>query len=456
MPLPKRTYAARTGAAPPPRRVAPGKVPCVAFLLFAGFAGIIGTAPVAARETADAAGAAAFVDTTARPQPADSAPAAVSPNRAKTAPAPVNVELYDIRDRDLLLQLWAYTGSTNEPDPGSWQVMLLRDTTQHGWLLHEGTQVAPLPGNAIDWIRRESRAAAREGRLTRTRSDGFWTNFWNPEDPLEPYQWPTGLELSMGMEGTAFRRATMQNVKRMDVTFTQRPWTWLTMEAGGHFERHMGGLRRNLTNPLDSLPGWNAWDVWRPWWHVAIGVPGLLWEVSESGRMFPEFYWLDPEAAEGTYQNGRRRAGVPVDTSEGFFADGAVVRAWRDGGPTRAPRGNLAQTLHVRAGQLRYAVTFDPDVYRAPIHQFLVEEIIAPFGQWSVGFTTAAGHGYTRLGLALFPYATRTGPGAPDRSVRGHLLHLNLDYRDVSAFRIAASTRIRIDSPRFRPGGLQP
>src|SRR5690606_15418636 len=113
------------------------------------------------------------------------------------------------------------------------------------------------------------RQKVRSGALSRD-GGGIWTNFWNPNDPLRPFLWRTGLEIEGDYKGTVMRRVTPQFDQHIGFTFGQRPIQWLHTEVGGHFTRRGGGLRRNLTDPLDQDTSRNIGGRFRPWWHAAV------------------------------------------------------------------------------------------------------------------------------------------------------------------------------------------
>jgi hypothetical protein len=330
--------------------------------------------------------------------------------------------------------------------------MLGGDTPQL-LLLRDGTQSGSLSPETQEWLRDRMRGDAGQDQngATRTLGSGFWGNFWNPVDWMAPYQWKTGLEAAVRIDGATFSHTTPLLGEHYDLGFSQRPLAWLTTDVSAHVSRYSGGPYRNLYNPTDNDSDWKGWSNYSPWWTAAVGVPGIKWEVTLSNREFPEYFWLDPEAGEGSFQLGLARAGLPIDTSE--FSDGVVMKRWNSQGANPRPsNNNVAHSLHLKAGNLRYMAHFDRDVYKAVIQQFMFEEIRAPFGQWAIGFITTEGASHSRLRLDLFPWNTQVGPEAAKLRTKAFLLRVNLDYRDGSTFRIGLSTNILLDSPTLRPG----
>jgi hypothetical protein len=375
-----------------------------------------------------------------------------TPTPTVAAPLAPSFRLYNIRDEKLLNELWKQAGREGEPEPGRYQILVQGGPEGELFLLREGTQSGTLPPTAQEWMReRLGSDGSQANGETRTLGAGFWGNFWNPVDWLAPYQWSTGLDVGARFDLAVFRRTTPLVGLHYDMSFAQRPFKWLTTEVGAHASRQGGGPRRNLYDPLDNVPGWEPWSEYQPWWHAAVGIPGVKWEVSLSNREFPEYFWLEPNAGEGTYQLGLSRAGAPFDSSE--YADGVLMKRWRpNGGPPKPSGNNLAHSLHLKAGNFRYLAHFDNDMYLSTIQEFMIEEIRAPFGQWAIGFITAQGVSHSRLRLDMFPWNPRVGPRAAGARAQAYFLRLNLDYRDPSTYRMALSTNIQIDAPYLRAG----
>ncbi len=363
-------------------------------------------------------------------------------------------ELFEIQDHKLVAQLWKFGGLDSLPEPGNYQVLLVEDSIPRAWLMREGTQMGSLPTEKMAWVRQRlhTSLALNDGGMSRTLSSGFWGNFWNPGDLLEPFQWKTGMEFNTTQSGATFAHTTPLFEQRYDLTFTQRPAVWLTTEVGTHFARQNGGLRRNLYDPRDTRANWDPWGKFVPWWHAAIGVPGVKWEVALANRVFPEYYWLDPHAGEGSFKLGIARGNFRPDTVV-VYSDGSVMRRWNSDGESPKPSPtNLSQTLRVKAGNIRYAAHFDADMYRHPIHEVLFDELYAPFGQWAIGFI-ASGHAmHSRLRLDLLPWHTGIGPASYGARARAYFLRLNIDYRDADTYRIGLSTNVLFDGPFLRPG----
>src|SRR5690606_14357511 len=226
---------------------------------------------------------------------ADSTPGAASPGADARPPTPESGEgpektpfrVYDIQDRKLLGDLWSHAGRTGAPDPGRYQILAVTgpDGATDLMLMREGTQMGALPPATQTWLYERLRRDGTQGDgTTRSLGSGFWSNFWNPFDRLAPYQWRTGLTAGARVDGATFRKTTPLLGQHYDLVFTQRSLTWLTTEVGAHVSRQGGGPYRNLHDPLDA--GGTRWTGYTPWWHAAVGIPGVKWEVSLSNREF--------------------------------------------------------------------------------------------------------------------------------------------------------------------------
>ncbi len=359
-------------------------------------------------------------------------------------------DLYDIPQRSLTLELWKMTGAEDAPEDGRYQVLLFTDSSRHAYLLRAGTQVGRLPDTAHVILRQQIRA----GVLARGGGSDLLRNFWNPSDPLLPFLWKTGLEIEAGFGVTVLRNASPQYERHYHLVFLQRPVPWIATEIGGHLSDYRGGLRRNIRDPLDEDRGRHRWEGMAPGWHAALGIPGIKWEIASANRILPEFYWLDPRGGEGSYKAGRNRAGFPLDPSDTTqdYRDGALIREWSQDGDPLPDRGNMAQALHVKAGNLYYSAYFDSDVYRSTIHRGFFGDLPAPFGAWGFGFITAKGSGHTLLRLDIAPFRLGFGPVGDGNYFRLLPLRVDLAYRDVETFRVALSTSALLDSRLFRPG----
>jgi hypothetical protein len=186
---------------------------------------------------------------------------------------------------------------------------------------------------------------------------------------------------------------------------------------------------------------------------VAIGVPGIKYELGLDNRNFPEYYWLDPNAGSGSYLIGREEAGDPVPADEEFL-DGTLMRGWKRGGRLSAPRPNYSQTLRLKLGLVRYSAVFDPDVYNSVIHDLLLDELPTPFGQLGLGFVFAKGAAHTHLRFDILP-VTLGIPVPKGSTFRFFFLRLDLAIRDVQTFHVGLATAIHLDSPIIRPGGTR-
>ena len=155
----------------------------------------------------------------------DSAGTATEAPPAKPRP----FEVYGVSGKELAEKLWKLSGHEGEPMEGNYRVMFFSDSLPQAYLLRGGTQVGEFPDTTLPWIRNK----IRSGELKRGGDSGFWRNFWNPSDPLQPYMWGTGLELRLSTIGSALKVGT-QLERRMDLTFSQRPLPWLLTEIGGH------------------------------------------------------------------------------------------------------------------------------------------------------------------------------------------------------------------------------
>ena len=384
----------------------------------------------------------------------DSTAAADTAATARATPAStarkLKFEFFEVEDPELLTDLWHLTGRDSVPEEGHYQVLKVRDdTVQRAYLLREGTQVGRLPDSVVAGLRRmiRTRSGMQDGRL----SQSLLGNFWNPNHPLAPFQWPTGLYGEVRHTGTVLRNSTPEVEQTYGGWFAVRPLPWIHTEIGANWSRYGGGLSRNLYNPLDNREDWHFFGQGHWWGYAALGVPGVKYELGLDNRNFPEYYWLDPNGGSGSYVVGREQAGSPVLETENF-ADGTVMKNWSRGGRTQPSTPNYSQTVRVKIGQVRYAAVFDPDVYNSVIHDLLFDELPAPFGQWGIGFVLAEGAAHTHLRFDLFP-VTLGIPKPRGSSFHFAFLRIDLAVRDAQTFHFGVATAMSLDSPILRPGG---
>jgi hypothetical protein len=370
------------------------------------------------------------------------------------APVPLGrrlkFEFYEIEDSELLADLWRMSGGDSLPEEGRYQVLKVRDdTVSRAYLLREGTQVGRIPDSLVSGLRRaiRTRSGMQEGRL----SQNLFGNFWNPVHPLAPFQWPTGLSLEFRNSGTVMQYMSPELAQTYGGWFAVRPFPWAHVEAGYSRTRYAGGLNRNLYNPNDDRPDWRFWGYRQAWGYVALGVPGIKYELALDNRNLPEYFWLDPNAGSGAYLLGREISGNPAGPSD-EFQDATVIRGWKRGGRTQPQTPNYSQTLRLKIGQVRYAAVFDPDVYNSVIHDVMFEELPAPFGELGLGFVFAEGAAHTRMRFDLFP--VKLGIPVPKgSSLRLFFLRFEIAVRDTKTFHIGLASTLHLDSPILRPGG---
>jgi hypothetical protein len=392
----------------------------------------------------------------ARIAPEDSAAAAAA---AADSVTPVLLEqektkfdLYKLRSDKLVKQLWFSTGPRGPFEPGEYQVLATYPDSgpRKAYLLREGTQLAPLSDSVTDayWfrIRSEGSGLGTGQSLQQTLATGFWRNVWNPNDPIQPFQWPTGLTAGAGISMTAIPSSDVSFMRVYEGTVVARPIPWVVTEFGWHNVRHAGGLRRNLFHE-DGDTTFKYFGPAENWWHAAVGVPGLKYEISLADRAFPEFYWLDPKAGEASYKTGNPQS--PLVDSMG---DGVLLRRWRLDGEPGGVAGNLTHALHAKAGVIRYSAYFDGDLYNSVIQQVMFENLPVPFGLWGFGLTFAENAAHTRLYMDFFPATFGMGPKRWGYSSKLFFLRLDVDLRSSDTFRIGASSRILLDGPVLRPG----
>jgi hypothetical protein len=383
--------------------------------------------------------------------PADSARVADSTEIGEAAPErkKLRFEFYQIEDAELLAELWKLTGEPGETDDGHYQVLkILGDSGDHAFLLREGTQVGRLPDSVVPGLRTkiQTLSGMQEGRL----SQSLLGNFWNPIHPLEPFLWPTGLALEGLHSGTVLKNSTPQLRQTYGGWFGVRPLPWTHVEIGAYMDRFAGGLRRNLFNPQDT-GGFNVFEASHFRGYVALGIPGIKWEIALDNRNYPEYFWLDPRAGDGSYVIGREEAGTPVNAVENF-QDATLIRGWKRGGRNHPKTPNYAQALRLKIGQIRYSAVYDPDMYNSIIHDLMFDELPAPFGRWGLGFVFAEGAAHTRIRIDLLP-VTLGMPKPTGSTFSFFFLRLDFAIRDAESFHLGASTVILLDSPILRPGG---
>jgi len=359
-------------------------------------------------------------------------------------------EFYEVEDPELLSDLWKMTGRDSTPEEGHYQVLKVRDdSTTHAYLLREGTQVGRIPDSLVAGLRRaiRMRSGTQEGRV----SQNIFGNFWNPVHPLAPFQWPTGLFIELRHSASIVQDANPEFEQTYGTWLAVRPVPWAHAEAGYFRSHYSGGLTRNLYDPGDNIPDGPFWNTRQSWGYVALGVPGIKYELGLDNRSIPEYFWLDPHAGSGSYALGREKAGTPLSPSEDF-PDATVIKGWKQGGRTQPPKENFSQTLRLKVGQVHYSAVFDPDVYNSVIHDVMFQDLPTPFGQMGLGFVFAQGAAHTRLLLDFFP--VNLGLPVP-RGSSFNLLFLRLEVamRDTRTFHIGLASLIHLDSPILRPGG---
>ena len=266
----------------------------------------------------------------------------------------------------------------------------------------------------------------------------FWEALKVPADTLLQWmQWPTGLEMGWHTSFTSLPLVQPQIERHLDFNWTQRPHRFATFELGLHRGVFAGGLRQTLYNPLDTAANLDYWGKAYWWWNVAVGVPGLKWELALADSPFPEFFWLDNRAKQASQ----------------FRVNGSLIRQWKKG--STLP-GNLSQSVHAKLGVLRYSATLDFDAYRFPVQYLRLEELPAPFGEWGIGFLTGRSTVFTRLWMDLFPLSVGVPlPKSFPTSVRMAFLRFEFSFRDEQEYHISLSTCLTLDNPAFRLPGVQ-
>jgi len=226
--------------------------------------------------------------------------------------------------------------------------------------------------------------------------------------------------------------------RRLDLTWMQQPHPWVALEFGLHRSQYGGSLSQKLydsANTGANNTGVPYWGQGQWWWHAAIGVPGVKWEMSLANRSIPEYFWLDPGAGDAATNR----------------ANGQLLRQWQQ---SKSLPGNLSQSFRCKLGALRYTWTVDGDAYTQTIHEFGLADLPAPFGPWGFGFILAGSFVETRLGLDLFPIFLRmNSPKEYASRVGFTFLHVDLAYRDKKDFHLSLATRISLENPVMRwPG----
>lgn len=372
---------------------------------------------------------------------------------ADTLPAsaskPRSFDLYDVSEMRLAKSLWMLTGHEGEPTKGRYRVMVFTDSAPKAYFLRGGTQIGQFPDSALPWLR----GRIRSGELKRGGDVGFRRNFWNASDPIEPYMWKTGLDVRVTMSGFVSPHVSPQFERRLDMTFAQKPLPWIITELGGHLAEYGGGISRYLEDPFLRDPQFPFWGTALPWWHVALGLPAVKWELALANRPLPDLYWLEPNASSASYLAGRNRIGNPVAVIDPKKQPrGSLMREWRQDGDAQPSGRNFSQAVHVKAGDLQYSAYFDPDVYRSVVHKAYFEGLPAPMGTWGFGFYFADGIGQSLFGYDFARRRIGVGDPADGNILESSFLHVELAYRDHSRYRLAVSTHIRLDSRTFSYG----
>ncbi len=352
-------------------------------------------------------------------------------------------DLYEVRDSTLILEIWRASDLEGDPAPGNYQILVRRDWTsgeKQTYLLREGTQVAELPEFAVSLLKGGAKGRVGPERATAPGEpeSNVWLGFWQRRDSLLSWlRWPTGLTANWQSSVTETKGAREEIDRQLDFIWAENPHPWVFLEAGLHRSQTGGGLSQSLYDPFNTGTH-KYWGEGHWWWHAALGIPGVKWEIALANRPFPSFYWMDPEAPKAA--EGRSR--------------GSLIRQWKDS--SAAMPGNLSQAVHVKFGVLRYSAHFDGDAYRIPVQEIMLEDLPAPFGPWGFGFALGGGV-FTRLRMDLAPISIgipipRTWP----TSLRFAFLRLDLDYRNRQSFHLNVAMSMALDNPALRWPGASP
>ncbi len=356
------------------------------------------------------------------------------------ASAADSLSLFEIRDTAQVRAFWRAADAAGNPPPGNYQVLVRRPAkdTAHPQLvlLRAGTEIQELPGFALALLGGTVRREEPMG-TPRPSETNVWRGLWDRRDSAFDWlQWPTGVSLDFQSAVTLVKGAGPEFDRRVDFVWRDRPIRWTSFEVGVHRSQYGGGLSQQLLDPADTGNA-GAWGPGYWWWHAAVGVPGVKWEVDLADRPFPEFYWMDIDASHAALTR----------------TSGVLVRQWEKG--VTLP-GNLSQALHLKFAALRYSIHFDGDAYRTPVQEIGLADLASPFGPFGFGFLIG-GAIYTQVQADFFPadFGIPVPKSFPS-AVRFTVLHLELAFRNKEDVHLNAAVRIDWDNPLLRRPGVKP
>jgi hypothetical protein len=366
--------------------------------------------------------------------------------------------ILDLSDSVLIARAWQALYPDSAVPGGEFQILVPsgpvlssgRSASSTVYLMRNGTEVGHI--DRADWDALAAKPVQRGEPGWAASAEGpekqdiplLWSALaLDRERALRLAEWPSGLSMGIGSSFSTIPSSKPQYHRDLDFRWNQKLWRHFLLGAALHRSLYGGGLSRLGVETADAAGG-NTPSGEKPafwsdpyWaWSVSAGVPGLRYTLSLADQPLPEYYWLDPKAADAIRER----------------KPGKIVRQWS--GSEMALGGNLAHTLDARFGYLRYGIRFDADAYRVPVQSAGMDELPALFGTWGGGLLFASDIFATRVWLDIPDLGLQLGyPEQYPTEFRFVFLRLDMSYRNPRSFSMGFSVRVRVDNPIMnRPG----
>ena len=224
-------------------------------------------------------------------------------------------------------------------------------------VLQDGTEIGRLAGaTARDFLARHSSLAdalrsapaaaseqGRPGTLISATDDWRSWGAWKQEVA-------GGYAVDYLYSGVLVRR----NQARAEAF---RKFGLLYLGVGGDYVDFKGDL-------ADSVP--YASGAGHIGWSLSVGIDFLRYRIASSPFALPEYFWAERDLESKYFARGAR--------------DPQVVRILEPGSGAA-----LEHRVEAKAGPFRYAATYAPGAYRAPLHYAALDGLPAGFGSWGLG-----------------------------------------------------------------------
>jgi hypothetical protein len=366
--------------------------------------------------------------------------------------------ILDLTDSVLIARAWEVLYPDSAAPGGEYQILVpsgpILSTGQSSsstvYLLRNGTEVGHI--DRADWDALAAKPVQKGEPGWAASAEGPERQgiplLWNAlaldrESALRLADWPSGFIVGIGSSLSTIPSSKPQYHRDYDFRWNQKIWGRYLLGVELRRSLFGGGLSRLGMEVADTMggrtPSAEKPDFWSDayWsWSLSAGVPGLRYTLSLADQPLPEYYWLDPKAAEAIRER----------------KSGKLVKQWS--GPELALGGNLAHTLDARFGYLRYGIHIDADAYRVPVQSVGMDELPALFGTWGGGLLIASDLLATRVWLDIPDVGLQLGhPAEYPTEFRFVFLRLDFAYRDPKSFSMGFSVRVRVDNAIMnRPG----